>query len=81
MNGSAASVAYWILPLILGVLAIGVLAMVALAVRKEDRKLLAVRRGAGCGDAGDPAADPVRRRRPARSAAWPGVVMHGPGPG
>ena len=38
MNGSAASVAYWILPLILGVLAIGVLAMVALAVRREDRK-------------------------------------------
>jgi hypothetical protein len=38
MNGSAASVAYWILPLILGVLAIGVLARVALAVRREDRK-------------------------------------------
>jgi hypothetical protein len=37
MNGSAASVAYWILPLILGVFTIGVLAMVALAVRKEDR--------------------------------------------
>ena len=38
MNGSAASVAYWILPLILGVFTIGVLAMMALAVRKEDRR-------------------------------------------
>ena len=38
MNGSAASVAYWILPLVLGVFTIGVLAMVALAVRKEDRR-------------------------------------------
>jgi hypothetical protein len=38
MNGSAASVAYWILPLILGVFTIGVLAMVALAVRKEDKR-------------------------------------------
>jgi hypothetical protein len=38
MNGSAASVAYWILPLVLGVFTIGVLAMVAMAVRKEDRR-------------------------------------------
>ena len=35
MNGSAASVAYWILPLVLGVFTIG---MVPLAVRKEDRR-------------------------------------------
>jgi len=38
MNGSAASVGSWILPLILGVFTIGVLAMVALAVRKEDKR-------------------------------------------
>ena len=38
MNGSAASVAYWSLPLILGVFTIGVMAMVAVAVRKEDRR-------------------------------------------
>jgi hypothetical protein len=38
MNGSAASVAYWILPLVLGVFTIGVLAMMAAAVRREDRR-------------------------------------------
>ena len=38
MNGSAASVAYWILPLILGVFTIGVLAIVAASVRREDRR-------------------------------------------
>ena len=38
MNGSAASVAYWILPLILGAVTVGVLAMVAAAVWKEDRR-------------------------------------------
>jgi hypothetical protein len=38
MNGSAASVAYWILPLILGVFTLGVLTMVAVAVRKEDKR-------------------------------------------
>lgn len=38
MNGSAASVAYWILPLILGVFTIGVLTIVAASVRREDRR-------------------------------------------
>ena len=38
MNGSAASVAYWILPLILGAFTLGVLTMVAVAVRKEDKR-------------------------------------------
>jgi hypothetical protein len=38
MNGSAASVAYWILSLALGGIAVGVLAMVAVAVRREDRR-------------------------------------------
>jgi hypothetical protein len=38
MNGSTASVAYWILPLVVGVIAIGVLAMVARAIRKEDKR-------------------------------------------
>ena len=38
MNSSAASVAYWILPLVLGALTLIALAMVARAVRKEDRR-------------------------------------------
>lgn len=38
MNGSAGSVAYWILPLILGVFTLGVLTMVAVTVRREDRR-------------------------------------------
>jgi hypothetical protein len=37
MSGSAASVAYLILAVFLGGVAIGVVAMVAIAVRKEDR--------------------------------------------
>jgi hypothetical protein len=37
MNGSAASVAYLILAVFLGGVAIGVVAMVAVAVRREDR--------------------------------------------
>jgi hypothetical protein len=43
MNGSAASVAYWILPLILGVLTLSVLALVALSVRKEDSRRFSLR--------------------------------------
>ncbi|HEY1004974.1 MAG TPA: hypothetical protein VGD83_35605 [Streptosporangiaceae bacterium] len=43
MNGSAASVAYWIVPLIMGVLILIVLAMVALAVRKEDSRRFSLR--------------------------------------
>ena len=38
MSGSAASVAYLILAVFLGGVAIGVIAMVAVAVRKEDRR-------------------------------------------
>jgi len=38
MNSSAASVAYWILPLVLGALTLIALAMVARSVRKEDRR-------------------------------------------
>ena len=38
MSGSAASVAYLILAVFLGGVAIGVVAMVAVAVRKEDRR-------------------------------------------
>ena len=38
MNSSAASVAYWILPLVLGALTLVALAMVARSVRKEDRR-------------------------------------------
>ncbi len=38
MNGSAISAAYLILPLILGGFTLGVLVMVAVAVRKEDRR-------------------------------------------
>ena len=37
MNSSAASVAYWILPLVLGALTLITLAVVAKAVRKEDK--------------------------------------------
>jgi hypothetical protein len=37
MNGSAASVAYLILAVFLGGVAIGVVAMVAVAVRREER--------------------------------------------
>ena len=37
MNGSAASVAYLILAVFLGGFTLGVVAMVAVAVRKEDR--------------------------------------------
>jgi hypothetical protein len=37
VNGSIAWAAYWIPSLILGVLGIGVLVMVAVAVRREDR--------------------------------------------
>lgn len=37
MNGSAAAVAYLILAVFLGGVAIGVVAMVAVAVRQEDR--------------------------------------------
>jgi hypothetical protein len=37
MNGSAAAVAYLILAVFLGGVAIGVVAMVAVAVRREDR--------------------------------------------
>jgi hypothetical protein len=37
-DGSAASVAYWIVPLILGALTLIALAMVARGVRKEDRR-------------------------------------------
>jgi hypothetical protein len=39
MNGSAATVAYVILVVFLGGVAIGVIAMVAVAVRREDRRL------------------------------------------
>jgi hypothetical protein len=46
MNGSAASVAYWILPLILGVLTLIALAMVALSVRKEDSRRFSLRSAA-----------------------------------
>ncbi len=38
MNGSAASVAYLILAVFLGGVVLGVVAMVAVAVRKEDRR-------------------------------------------
>ena len=38
MNGSAASIAYLILAVFLGGIALGVVAMVAVAVRKEDRR-------------------------------------------
>jgi hypothetical protein len=38
MNGSAASIAYWILPLTLGVFTLAALIMVAVSVRKEDRR-------------------------------------------
>jgi hypothetical protein len=38
MNGSAASVAYLILAVFLGGVVIGVIAMTAIAVRKEDRR-------------------------------------------
>jgi hypothetical protein len=38
MNGSAASVAYLILAVFLGGVAVGVVAMVAVAIRKEDRQ-------------------------------------------
>jgi hypothetical protein len=38
MNGSAASVAYLILAVFLGGVAIGVVAMVAVGVRREDRE-------------------------------------------
>ncbi len=38
MRGSAASVAYLILAVFLGGVALGVVAMVAVAVRKEDRR-------------------------------------------
>jgi hypothetical protein len=37
MNGSAATVAYLIVAVFLGGVALGVVAMVAVAVRKEDR--------------------------------------------
>jgi hypothetical protein len=37
MNGSAASVAYLILAVFLGGVTLGVVAMVAVAVRREDR--------------------------------------------
>jgi hypothetical protein len=38
MNSSTAWAAYWIPSLVLGILTIGVLVMVAVAVRKEDRR-------------------------------------------
>ena len=38
MSGSAASVAYLVLAVFLGGVALGVVAMVAVAVRKEDRQ-------------------------------------------
>jgi hypothetical protein len=38
MSGSAASVAYLVLAVFLGGVALGVVAMVAVAVRKEDRR-------------------------------------------
>jgi hypothetical protein len=38
MNGNAASVAYLILAVFLGGVAVGVVAMVAVAIRKEDRQ-------------------------------------------
>ena len=38
MNGSAASVGYFILAAFLGGVVLGVVAMVAVAVRKEDRR-------------------------------------------
>lgn len=40
---NAASIAYWIVPLIMGVSTLIVLAMVALAVRKEDRRRFSLR--------------------------------------
>jgi hypothetical protein len=46
MNGSAASVVYWILPIILGVLTLIALAMVALSVRKEDSRRFSLRSAA-----------------------------------
>jgi uncharacterized membrane protein SirB2 len=46
MNGSAASAAYWIVPLIVGVLTLIALAMVALAVRKEDSRRFSLRSAA-----------------------------------
>lgn len=49
MNSSAASVAYWILPLVLGVFTLIALAMVALAVRKEDRGYSLRRAAPGAG--------------------------------
>jgi hypothetical protein len=38
MSGSTASMAYLVLPVFLGVVAIGVVVVVAVAVRREDRR-------------------------------------------
>jgi hypothetical protein len=46
MNGNAASEAYWILSLILGVLTLSLLALVALSVRKEDSRRFSLRSAA-----------------------------------
>ena len=49
MNGSIAWAAYWIPSLVLGVFTISVLVMVAVAVRREDRRFSLYRAAPGPG--------------------------------
>ena len=77
MNSSAASVAYWILPLVLGAIDPHRAGHGGPVRAEGGQALLAPQRGARYGGAGDEMADPGRRRGHARSAAWPGVVMNG----
>ena len=76
MSSSAASVAYLILAAFLGGVTLGVVAMVAIAVRKEDQAVLPVRRRARRGGPGGEMAHPFRRRGHALPATRLDVAMN-----
>jgi hypothetical protein len=69
MSSSGASVAYLILATFFGGFWLGVIAMVAVAVRKEDRRFSLSGAAPGAAARGGESSHPLRRRRHSLPAA------------
>ena len=69
MSSSGASVAYLILATFLGGVTLGVIAMVAVAVRREDRRFSLSGAAPGAAARGARVDHPLRRRRHSPAAA------------
>ena len=76
MNGSAASVAYLILSVFWGGFTLGVVAAVAVAIRREDRRFSLYGAAPGATAQGARFAHPLRQRRLSVPAARLGATMN-----